>query len=269
MKSGIKFKDIETGSGQEVKGEDSVLAEVRYFLNKGEEINIFQGNPDHQFVIHLKSRDFIPGLRYGIVGMREGGTRELKISPHLAFGEEGISNKIPSNAVIICNVKLLRIVPNDFRLPTPYDRKRQIIAAHRGEAARNLPRWSFGIINDGQYGITVNYPIPGMTWRHTRNRYYEAEIRKEEMDQLFEEIQTFTNRFPEDVVLYENVWADMSEPAGNTARERSTDRLCISVMFFKEPAPFETFYITEDNQRFQNTALFRLIATLLNKPELK
>jgi len=93
MKSGIKFKDIETGGGQEVKAEDSVLAEVRFFLNKGEEINIFEDNPEHQYVIHLKSRDFIPGLRHGIVGMREGGTRELKISPHLAFGHKGISSE--------------------------------------------------------------------------------------------------------------------------------------------------------------------------------
>ncbi len=101
-----------------------------------------------------------------------------------------------------------------------------------------------------------------MTWRHTRNRNFEAVISKEETDQLFEEIQNFTKHFLEDVVLYDNVWADMSEPAGNTPRERSTDSLCISVTFFKEPEPLETFYITENNQRFHNTALFRLISTV-------
>ncbi|NVN91361.1 MAG: FKBP-type peptidyl-prolyl cis-trans isomerase [Desulfuromonadales bacterium] len=268
MKSGIKFEDIEIGDGQEEKSDDSVHVEVHFFLHKGDEINLFEGYPDHRFWIDLKSRDFIPGIRYGIVGMREGGTRNLKISPHLAFGAEGVLDRIPPNAVIICKVKLLQITKDGCPTPNQFAWERQIVATHRGEAARKLPRWNIGIVNDGQYQITVNYPIPGMTWRHTRNRIYNGQLSQEEMDQVFEEIQNFPQAFPNDVVPYECVWADMSEPAGNTPRERSTNCLCIYVSFYKGTSPYASFYVTEENHSFQKTTLYRLISSVLRQQEM-
>jgi FKBP-type peptidyl-prolyl cis-trans isomerase len=47
-------------------------------------------------VIDLGRRESIAGLRYGIPGMRVGGTREIVISPHLAYGEVGIPGRIPA-----------------------------------------------------------------------------------------------------------------------------------------------------------------------------
>jgi hypothetical protein len=199
--------------------------------------------------------------------MREGGTRELRISPHLAFGDKGIPDRIPPNAVIICNVKLMKITGPGFSIPDPFQRKRQIIVSQGGEAARNLPRWHFGIINDGEYGMSVNYPIPNMTWRHTRNRKYKGEIEQAEMDSLFEEAQKFPQLFQNEIVPYDNAWADMSEPAGNTTRESSTNRLCISVSIFSGSTPIASYYVTEDNQHFQNTLLYRLISAALKKAQ--
>ena len=40
------------------------------------------------------------GLFYGVVGMRVGGTRTLRIAPHLAFGAEGLPGVIPANALL-------------------------------------------------------------------------------------------------------------------------------------------------------------------------
>jgi len=165
--SGVRIEEVELGTGRQATAESWVLVEVRFFLNKGEEIDLFPGTEDHRFVINLKSRDYFPGLRHGIVGMSEGGRRRLRVSPHLAFGTEGVPGAIPPDAVLVCSVRLLQIVEKGFRLHDPYHRVRQVIIAHPGEAARNLPRWSFGIINDGEYGIDISYPIPGMTWRHT------------------------------------------------------------------------------------------------------
>jgi FKBP-type peptidyl-prolyl cis-trans isomerases 1 len=150
MKSGIKFEDIEKGKGREALENDYVLVECLFFLNLGEQIEIFGNYHDNKFLINLNSRDFIPGLRYGIIGMNEGGTRNLKISPHLAFGEKGLANKIPPNALLICKVKLLEIVDEKFSLPDPFLRKRQVVITHRGEAESNKPKWIFGII-DGEY----------------------------------------------------------------------------------------------------------------------
>lgn len=269
MKSGIKYKDIEVGKEQQANSDDSVLVEIHFFLNNGEEINIYNSCNNNQFAIDLKSRDYIPGLRYGIVGMRKGGIRELKISPHLAFGEKGVENIIPPKALIICKVKLMKIVQNDFRLPDTYDRERQIVVSNGGEAKSNLPRWSFGIINDGDYELTVEYPIPEMTWRNTRKRNYRGKINQEEMDQIFEEVQTFPQLFPNDIIPYDNLYADSSERAGTATRERSTGHLCTNIIIVKENCPHETFYVTDETQRFQNTKLLKLISEIFKRPEIQ
>ena len=47
------------------------------------------------------------GLFQGIDGMRIGGVRKLKVSPHLAYGETGIPGKIPSNAAIVAEIEII------------------------------------------------------------------------------------------------------------------------------------------------------------------
>lgn len=269
MKSGIKFEDIENGNGREAQADDYVLVECLFSLNQGERVEIFGNYHENQFVISLKSRDFIPGLRYGIVGMCEGGTRNLKISPHLAYGEKGVPGKIPPDALLICKVKLIKVVDQNFSLPDPFARKRQIVISHRGEAASKKPRWTFGIINDGEYELSVNHPISGMTWRHTRNRNHRGTLTKENIDQIYKELFDFSKSFQNDVVKYDNVWADISEKAGNTPRERGTNLLCLHVSLFEKDKLNTSFYVTEENKQFQNTMLCKYISEILSQPEMQ
>ncbi len=269
MKSGIAIEEIEKGKGQVAQKKDSVLVECHFFLNHGDQVEVFPNYNDNQFVINFKSRDFIPGLLQGIIGMHEGGVRNLKISPHLAFGERGVPGKIPPNALVICKVKLLKIVAESFSLPSPFERSRQIVISHRGEASNKKPRWTFGIINDGEYGLTVNHPIPGMTWRHTRNKKEEGFIKKDQVDKIFPEIRYFPNQYPNEIVNYENVWADMSEKAGNTPRERHSNILCLHVSLHEKEKPVSSYYVTENNELFANLTLCKLIAELLSKGEMK
>jgi hypothetical protein len=49
----------------------------------------------------------IPGLFYGMEGMRVGGMRELRISPHMAYGGEGVEATIPPDAVLRAEVAVL------------------------------------------------------------------------------------------------------------------------------------------------------------------
>jgi hypothetical protein len=86
-----------------------------------------------------------------------------------------------------------------------------------------------------------------MTWRHTRNRNIKGNLTKEEMDEIFAELQDFPMSFLMEVVAYENVWADMSEKAGNTPRERGSNRLCLHVSLFEKDKPNTSYYVTEEN----------------------
>ena len=50
----------------------------------------------------------IAGLFYGIEGMRIGGKRVLKISPHLAFRDRGVGGMIPPNAPLEVEVTVIK-----------------------------------------------------------------------------------------------------------------------------------------------------------------
>ena len=68
----------------------------------------------------LSGRVVIAGLRYGVEGMRVGGLRRLTVSPHLAYGGDGVPGVIPPVAVLIFEVKLLDVSPSEWqRKPRP------------------------------------------------------------------------------------------------------------------------------------------------------
>jgi FKBP-type peptidyl-prolyl cis-trans isomerase len=56
----------------------------------------------------LGARHVIAGLRAGVEGMRAGGTREIRVPPHLAYGAKG-TGPIPPNAALRLVVTLKHI----------------------------------------------------------------------------------------------------------------------------------------------------------------
>ena len=63
--------------------------------------------------LRIDRDNLIAGLYQGIDGMRVGGARKLKISPHLAYGESGIQGRVPSAAVIVALIEIIeeRLIP--------------------------------------------------------------------------------------------------------------------------------------------------------------
>ena len=47
------------------------------------------------------------GLFYGVQGMRVGGTRRIRLAPHLAYREAGMPGVAPPNALLIVEVQVL------------------------------------------------------------------------------------------------------------------------------------------------------------------
>jgi FKBP-type peptidyl-prolyl cis-trans isomerase len=51
----------------------------------------------------------IAGLERGLEGMRIGGIRKLRVSPHLAYRDTGVPGVVPPNAVLMFEIELLSI----------------------------------------------------------------------------------------------------------------------------------------------------------------
>ena len=91
-KKGISLLSENEGTGSVANQGDIIDFDLEINLNKGD--NVSKDN----YVRKLNRANMIPGIVYSIIGMKEGGYREVKISPHLAHKEKGVLGVIPENA---------------------------------------------------------------------------------------------------------------------------------------------------------------------------
>ena len=118
LRSGLTLLADMPGTGEVVHRQQNYTIRLRVWLHRGEAVRwpdawgvggaSLEDNGEtltHEARIHRAS--IISGLFYGVEGMRVGGTRRLEIAPHLAFGERGVPDVIPPNAVLIAEVTIL------------------------------------------------------------------------------------------------------------------------------------------------------------------
>jgi predicted DNA-binding transcriptional regulator AlpA len=122
IRKGVKLLEEVQGAGDLVQRQREYIVSIRYTLNKGEVLaspplsfylDGSQKQHDDGFFEHrtLISRECLrAGLFYAVEGMRIGGYRKVAISPHLAYGDEGLPGEIPAKAKLIAEIKVLRKV---------------------------------------------------------------------------------------------------------------------------------------------------------------
>ncbi len=265
MRKGIEVEDVVVGSGDEALRGKTVVVNVRVFLNKGTEVtSAVAGGPKMR--IDLGKRECIAGLRYGIEGMRVGGVRRLVIAPHLAYGASGVPDHVPPNALLRCEVELLEVRKPGVWKPEDFPPGRLLRVFHPGEAARNLPRWQFGLDEDGRCGGRLNFPIPGMTWRHTRQKVFSTQMDQATTMALFQEAIALPTLFPTECLRTEELWADATEAANSVTRDRRSNSLCITISVW-ERGQDKYYSLTENSRALLDSELYRVISSLL-KPYL-
>jgi hypothetical protein len=122
---GIRLLEEREGTGAPASKGARVIYNVRIFLNKGEEVPLNERQVAHvresmvrnddgrTFIDHaitLGRRQAIAGIEQALLGMKQGGYRKVRISPHLAYGEEGLPGLIPARAVLIAELWLRKII---------------------------------------------------------------------------------------------------------------------------------------------------------------
>lgn len=123
--SGLKLLEEREGAGTPAKQGDRIVYNTRIFLNRGEEVlrNDLQAKElpkemvrveggvtfiDHTIV--LGQRRAIAGIEQALVGMKVGGYRKVRVSPHLAYRDKDVSDLIPPDAVLIVELWLREVL---------------------------------------------------------------------------------------------------------------------------------------------------------------
>ena len=106
LASGLKYVDLEVGTGLEFKTNMLVLINYEAWLADGTK---FDSSYDRREPFNLKvgAGQVIQGWDEGMVGMKVGGKRKLIIPPALGYGEAGAPPRIPPNATLTFEIKAL------------------------------------------------------------------------------------------------------------------------------------------------------------------
>jgi FKBP-type peptidyl-prolyl cis-trans isomerase len=103
---GLEYWDIKVGTGAVAEAGQSVMVHYTGWLTTGKKFDSSVGKAPFE-VTHLGTAPVIKGWNEGIVGMKVGGKRQLRIPPDLAYGADGYPGAIPPNATLIFDVRLL------------------------------------------------------------------------------------------------------------------------------------------------------------------
>ena len=119
MRSGIKIVSDTPGTGTTVKRRHVYLMRLKMWLNRGEPVRwqspcglidrarLEEGGETLITDLRVDRENLINGIFYGIEGMCTGGTRKLRISPHLGYGRHGVPGVIPPDAVLTVEIKII------------------------------------------------------------------------------------------------------------------------------------------------------------------
>ena len=109
--SGLKYRDIIVGEG--VVATDGMKVECHYTLwnsdSTGTAGKKIQSSKDGGRTFHCQiGTGLIKGWSEGMVGMKEGGTRQLLIPPDIGYGKRGNPPVIPPNATLLFEIKFIK-----------------------------------------------------------------------------------------------------------------------------------------------------------------
>jgi hypothetical protein len=177
MRSGLKLESETLGDGRIAARGDTVTVTYDLSLNRGD---VVQSRNSYTFT--LGKREVIAALEYGIDGMRVGGRRRFRASPHLAYRDVGVDGIVPPNAVLVFDLTLISVARDSvavgqallcltfgaargFHDAISHGRHVSPVLQPASETTRQnvTPKSGTGCMTYGNFG-NFNSPFPGGGW---------------------------------------------------------------------------------------------------------
>jgi len=105
----LETQDTVAGKGRDAKTGDSVNVQYTGTLLDGTKFDSSYDHGGEPFKFTLGQGQVIKGWDQGVVGMKVGGKRRLRIPPDLAYGTRGSPPTIPPGAALVFDVELVSI----------------------------------------------------------------------------------------------------------------------------------------------------------------
>jgi hypothetical protein len=265
MPKGIEIKDLTTGTGDEATKESIVAANVRMFLRRGDEVS-----PSPEFgtrrVIDLGRRDCIAGLRYGIPGMRVGGTREIVISPHLAYGKAGIPDRIPANALLRCEVDLLELREFNALLPQDWLPGKILMLRNIPDVSDQLPDWHFTAHEGGNSRLTFRPIISDKLQNQERWIQVAIPLGAGESAELIRQATDLPLQIQEVCIDWNSGRID-SQKSGTVIKNKRDGARYMSIHIKENGKDVCLMGVHQDSPAFRNSSFYKTIERLI-KPHL-
>ena len=109
---GLQYKDLKPGAGATAEVGDVATLHFIGWLDhnggKGREIyDTHTRNVPVSFVIGTDR--VMPAWNEGVIGMKPGGKRLIRVPPELGYGSRGVQDVVPPNAGLIFVIELLEL----------------------------------------------------------------------------------------------------------------------------------------------------------------
>jgi peptidylprolyl isomerase len=106
--SGLMIHDLQTGGGASPQKGQKVTVHYTGWLTNGKSFDSSKKR-NKPFTFEIGKRKVIRGWDEGVLTMKVGGHRQLKVPAALGYGAVGSPPAIPKNATLIFEVELLEI----------------------------------------------------------------------------------------------------------------------------------------------------------------
>jgi peptidylprolyl isomerase len=107
--SGLEYTDVKVGDGATPKTGQDVTVHYAGYLLDGKKFDASRDHGGKPFTFTIGEGQVIKGWDEGVMGMKVGGERLLRIPPDLGYGARGAGGAIPPNATLLFDVELLGV----------------------------------------------------------------------------------------------------------------------------------------------------------------